>query len=175
MNDRIELLQGMAVFGGLSRETLGLILQRSRFPHIRRGQHFFRAGDQGDAMYVLESGTAAAYQSWDGVNMQLRRFVPGDCFGEMALMDFAARTAAVIALEDCQAIELTPATLQAVYEIEPVQYTMIQMNMGREVARRLRETNEFLFRIVMGEISRSQVPHLELEEIQGPSDDEEGG
>jgi CRP-like cAMP-binding protein len=75
---------------------------------------------------------------------------PGDCVGEMALMDLFPRSASVRALSDCTAIRLTPQDLLRLFETDVEQFAMIQMNLGREVSRRLRHTDELLFAAVMG-------------------------
>jgi hypothetical protein len=48
-------------------------------------------------------------------------------------------------MEDCTAIRLSAANLYRVYERDLKQFALIQMNMGREVTRRLRETDNQLF------------------------------
>ncbi len=80
----------------------------------------------------------------------LRTLEQGDCFGEMALMDMKSRSASVLALEACSAIELSAGCLFELYEHDLEQFTLIQMNMGREVSRRLRETDDHLFDTMMG-------------------------
>jgi len=60
------------------------------------------------------------------------------------------RSASVRAIDDCRAIQLSAASLYQVYEKDLEQFAMIQMNMGREVSRRLREADERLFRAKMG-------------------------
>jgi CRP-like cAMP-binding protein len=69
----------------------------------------------------------------------------------MALMDFFPRSASVRAVADCQALALSPADLLRLFERDAEQFALIQMNMGREVSRRLRETDELLFRARMNE------------------------
>ena len=101
-------------------------------------------------MFVLESGRVAVLKSWKGRVFDLRHLKQGDCFGEMALMDLQPRSASVRALEDCTAIELRPDDLLRLFERDPEQFALIQMNMGREVCRRLRFTDELLFRAQMG-------------------------
>jgi hypothetical protein len=56
----------------------------------------------------------------------------------------------VRAVEDCTAIRLSAANLYKVYEQDLKQFALIQMNMGREVTRRLREADNQLFRATMG-------------------------
>jgi CRP-like cAMP-binding protein len=69
----------------------------------------------------------------------------------MALMDLCPRSASVLAEEDCRAIELTAADLLRLFERDAEQFALIQMNIGREVCRRLRTTDDLLFRATMGE------------------------
>ena len=67
----------------------------------------------------------------------------------MAVMDHCARSASVRAVEDCSAIQISAATLYRVYALDLKQFALIQMNMGREVCRRLRDADERLFGVEM--------------------------
>lgn len=147
---RIQLLQQMPIFGGIREETLEFLLALAPVVFVRRGEFFFRENDAADAMYVLEAGKVAVLKSWRAEECLLHNLGRGDCFGEMALMDLLPRSASVRALEDCTAIRLSSANLYQVYEKDLEQFTLIQMNMGREVCRRLRQSDERLFRAQMG-------------------------
>lgn len=99
-----------------------------------------------EAMFVLERGRVSVVKRWEGHDYPLRVLGPGDCFGEMALIDLFPRSASVVALEDCSVIRLTSADLYRVYEADVEQFALIQMNMARELSRRLRSADERLFR-----------------------------
>ena len=75
---------------------------------------------------------------------QLRNLNQGDCFGEMSLIDFSPRSASVRAVEDCTALQISAACISQIYEKDLEQFAMIEMNMGREVSRRLRESDAAL-------------------------------
>jgi len=141
---RIKLLQGQAFFGGITDEIVALILESSPEIKVPRGGYFFREGDSASSMYVLESGQVAVIKESHGTQYLLRKLKPCDCFGEMALMDFMPRSASVFAIEDCTAIEITLGTLRRIFAINPEQFTMIEMNMGREVCRRLRTIDHLI-------------------------------
>ena len=152
MNPRIDLLQAMPVFGGVRDEALAFLLALSTQREVPAGGFFFREEDEAQSMFVLEAGRAAVIKERGGHEYVLSHLGKGDCFGEMSLMDLRHRSASVMALEDCQAIELSTANLYALYQEDLEQFTMIQMNMAREVSRRLRDADERLFRAKIGSV-----------------------
>jgi len=147
---RIELLQRMPIFGGIRADTLQFLLAFCPTVLVPTNDFFFREHEQGDSMFVLEIGKAAVLKSWHGQDYLLQTMKVGDCFGEMAVMDLCARSASVRALEDCTAIRISAANLYQVYAQDLKQFALIQMNMGREVCRRLREADSRLFSAKMG-------------------------
>ena len=146
-----DWLLSAPVFGALHEDTLEFLLAQATRRHVAAGDAFFREGDPADALYVLEAGRVVVEKGWRGRSVELRRLGPGDCFGEMALMDLFPRSATVRALDDCRALVITPAALHRLFERDAEQFALIQMNLGREVARRLRAADEMLFRAQMGE------------------------
>ncbi len=85
----------------------------------------------------------------------------GDCFGEMAVIDHFPRSASVRAAKDCVAIEISAANLYRVYAQDLKQFALIQMNMGREVCRRLRSADNMLFGAKL-ETPNSNIEHVFL-------------
>lgn len=148
---RIELLQGMPIFGALREDMLRLLLEHAREVRVPAGACFFREDDPANSMFVLQSGRVGVLKQWQGQGYRLHDLGAGDCFGEMALMDLLPRSATVLADDDCLAIELSSSDLMRLYECDVEQFALIQMNLGREVCRRLRATDELLFRFRMGE------------------------
>jgi CRP-like cAMP-binding protein len=146
---RLELLQKMPIFGAIQEGALQRLLERAHTVQVRAGAFFFREQDPPSGMFVLETGRVAISKQWRGRELVLRYLDKGDCFGEMALMDLQPRSASVRAVDDCVAIELTPANLYELFELDPEQFALIQMNMGREVCRRLRLADDALFRFSM--------------------------
>jgi len=142
---RIELLQRMAIFGGIRADILRFLLGLCPTVFVPANEFFFREHDQADAMFVLEAGKAAVLKSWCGQDFLLRTLKGGDCFGEMAVMDLCPRSASVRAVEDCTAIRISAANLYQVCARDLKQFSLLQMNMGREVCRRLRDSDNRLF------------------------------
>jgi len=152
---RVQLLQAMPIFGAISATVVESLLATARVIAVPAGSYFFREADAPAGMFVLESGRVAVSKRWQDKDFVLRYLGPGDCFGEMALMDLQPRSASVKAVEDCAAIELRPEDFLRLFESDPEQFALIQMNMGREVSRRLRATDELLFQSEMGAAAAS--------------------
>lgn len=144
--DQTQLIQKTAVCGGLKRETLHFILRQSSEQDFPEGRFFFHEGDAGDCLYVIRSGTAVVERSWEGNPIVLARVGPGDCFGEMSLIDLQRRFASVRAETDCCVIRIPYTSLGKLCQVDTEQYAMVMMNLGREVSRRLRIAGDRLFR-----------------------------
>ncbi|PWT73574.1 MAG: cyclic nucleotide-binding protein [Proteobacteria bacterium] len=156
---RIEALQRMPIFGGIRADVLEFLVARSSTARVLDGIYFFREGDKAQSVFVLESGRVAVLKLWEGREHLLSRLGPGDCFGEMALMDLFPRSASVLAEEPCTALELSTGAFFEIYQKDLEQFALMQMNLGREVSRRLRTADERLFRMKMG------VPYTGVEGI----------
>lgn len=91
---RLRALREVPLFEDLTDEELHLLAERS--PEVRVGAHhvLFREGDVADGLYVIEAGTVSIVRGRQGEAVQrLARMGPGGFFGEMGLLDGAARTA----------------------------------------------------------------------------------
>jgi CRP/FNR family transcriptional regulator, cyclic AMP receptor protein len=149
---RIEFLQRMPIFGALRDDALRLLLAHAEEVTAEPGECYFHQDDEARSMFVLESGRVEVVKSWQGREFVLNDLGAGDCFGEMALMDLFPRSASVRAVEPCVAIEFGSGDLMHLAEHDLEQFALIQMNIGREVCRRLRATDELLFRLRIGEM-----------------------
>lgn len=147
--ESIDLLQAMPLFGGVSESSLRLLLGASRELVLPRGEFFFREHEPGTSMFVLRAGRVAIVKSWEGRSYLLRYLEPGDCFGEMALLDLYPRSASILAVADCAALELPTDSLHQLYLQDLEQFTLIFMNIGREISRRLRDADGRLFERAM--------------------------
>ena len=155
----ILLLQAMPVFGGVNEQTLNFLIDNTNVISVAQGRYFFREGDPGDSMYVIIEGDVEIIKTWRDHNYVLRTMQCGDSFGEMALIDLFPRSASVRAVHDTRAIELTYDLLYQIYEKDIEQFALIQMNVGRELSRRLRNADELLF--------KAKVEHSVLKDEHG--------
>lgn len=58
-------------------------------------------GEQGDALYIVESGNLSCWKVIKGVNTHLKIYTSGGSFGELSLLYNVPRAASIIANDDC--------------------------------------------------------------------------
>jgi CRP-like cAMP-binding protein len=94
----VGMLRRMPLFAEVSRETLDSVASRLLLRHVPSGELIFSPGDPGDAMYFVESGQVEIVSEDEERREALARLIPGDFFGEMALMTGKSRTVTACAL-----------------------------------------------------------------------------
>ncbi|MCC9599339.1 cyclic nucleotide-binding domain-containing protein [Stieleria sp. JC731] len=144
--EQTQLIQKIPICGGLKVETLRFILEQSQEIEFEAGDFLFYEGDPGDSLFVIRSGSVVVERQWEGNAIVLARVGPGDCVGEMSLIDFQKRFASVRAESDCVVVRIPYIALSKLCKVDTEQYAMVMMNLGREVSRRLRIAGERLFR-----------------------------
>ncbi len=155
---RIELLQSMPIFGGIRSDTLAFLLGHSGQVDIGKNSYFYHEKDTAQSLFVLEQGKVLLLKAWQGEDYILKEVCPGNCFGEVALMDLQPRNTSSLAIDNCSAIEISDEALYKLYKREIEQFTIIRMNMAREVCRRLREADNRAFAADI-QARRLQRPH----------------
>lgn len=140
-----ETLQQTPIFGAMDEAALRFLLERSRTCDHVAGSLVTCEGDTGTGLFVLLSGRVAVQRHWGDHEVLLRELGAGECFGEMALLDLGKRSASVLALEDCHVLEMETGLLHDFFEHDTRQFALMQMNIARELSRRLRTTFNTLF------------------------------
>jgi CRP-like cAMP-binding protein len=111
--------------------------------HYATGERIIRAGDPGDALFVLLSGSVEVRLPGPAgkPGPRIEVFAAGMTFGEMALVDGAPRSADVIALEpvSCRVLELQ--VFEAFDERDPKLKIGLLQQITRQLSASLRRRN----------------------------------
>ncbi|HZA38933.1 MAG TPA: DUF1003 domain-containing protein [Candidatus Baltobacteraceae bacterium] len=137
----VETLRQVPLFESLddatARELCGLIETLDCPAH----RVLFRAGDVGDAMYLIESGKVKiCVHAKDGHEVTLAMLGRGDFFGEMALLDGERRSADAVVAEDARLALLSREHFLSFMRSSPD----VALEMLTALANRLRQTDELL-------------------------------
>ncbi|MCY1023312.1 cyclic nucleotide-binding domain-containing protein [Pyxidicoccus sp. MSG2] len=105
-------LPTVPLFSDLPRDAFIELFERCPLRRFGPGERIIDQGTRGDAFYVICEGTVRVFRMEDGQRQDLATLEGGACFGEMALLSGAARTASVeSASDDTQLLEISAPVL----------------------------------------------------------------
>lgn len=137
--EMLEELKQVPLFSALPESELREIMKFLRVEKFPAGRNIVTQGEEGDKFYTIRSGYAdVIYEEKSGLEHVVAELGPGDCFGEIALIENVKRTATVRAKTDIELISL---------EKEPFRkYLMGTFGPGEKITFIIR-TSQFLRRL----------------------------
>ena len=137
---------------------------------LEEGATLFRQGDEGDALYAVETGTLEiSVQSAEGRKLALDVVLPGNLIGEIALFDPGVRTATVTARETCRLLTINRADLTEAILAEPD----LGLDITAMAARRMRLLTEQLHQqafLRLPERLARKILHLTSQQPDAPNE-----
>jgi CRP-like cAMP-binding protein len=102
-----SLLAQVPFLASLGEDQLRALAEKCRRRAFKPHEVLFHEGDPGDALFILQAGHVKILRvAANGEERILRVHGPGDCLGELALVDGAPRSAKAEALEPVEALVL---------------------------------------------------------------------
>jgi CRP-like cAMP-binding protein len=156
--DKRAALANHPLFGHLAvaeREQLLALGAERRF---HDGQMIFQRGEAGASMMLaLRGQVKISIVSSEGKELIFSIIPPGECFGEIALLDGQARTADAIALGDCVLFTLARSDFIPFLERHP----QIAIRLLAVLCGRVRATSDFIERLAFQNLP-ARLAHLLL-------------
>lgn len=106
LNDEVGMLRRVPLFSGIEPTKLKLLAFTSDRVSYSAGQILFRQGDEGDAAYVILSGTAEVLVESEGGQIKVAELEPNSIVGEIAILCNVSRTATVRAAAPLEALRI---------------------------------------------------------------------
>ncbi|MFP2929829.1 cyclic nucleotide-binding domain-containing protein, partial [Pyxidicoccus sp. 3LG] len=114
-------LPTIPLFSDLPRDAFIELFERCPLRRFGPGELIIEQGSHGDAFYVICEGAVRVFRTDGGQRTDLATLEGGACFGEMALLSGAARTASVEgASEDTQLLEISAPVLAELSRTYPL-------------------------------------------------------
>jgi CRP/FNR family transcriptional regulator, cyclic AMP receptor protein len=131
-------LQRVSLLSGLTEHQLEALAAGSVRRSFPKGRTIVAEGEPSQSLHILLAGRAKVQRSdTEGKEVILAVLGPGECFGEMSLIDDAPRSASVITLEPCEFMSINKESFKAML----AQSHDMAMQVMRGLVRRLREAD----------------------------------
>jgi len=159
-NQGTDRLREIGLFGGLGDEVLQDLSGSLEMVELTPGSVVFREGDSGREMFVLLDGEMEVLkQSKRKHETRVAVLGPGDWFGEMSILDVLPRSATVRAVAPSHLLRITAHDLDSLYRRDLRAYSLLVLNIAREMSRRLRVCDNLLAELVANVIDEYTRPN----------------
>jgi CRP/FNR family cyclic AMP-dependent transcriptional regulator len=154
-----ELLASLAqasLFASLREANLQELAALCQLRSFKPGQILFHEGDPGHALYLIRSGQVKIVRiAPDGQEILLRVAGPGECLGEMALLDDEPRSATLVALGPVEAVLLYREAFLELVEQQPGVALAVMAELTRKVRQMSEQVQDLMRLDVAGRIAKT--------------------
>ena len=138
-------LKSLSLFQDLKDRDLGYVLQSLHSRVYQPGEVLFIEGDIGRALFIIENGQVELNkQDAKGQPQRLATLMPGEFFGEMALLEQLPRSASAVAAEKSVVHLLYKTRLESLLHYHPQVGVSILYHLAQLLSSRLRKTTHDL-------------------------------
>lgn len=135
-----ELLLKLRLFQGLNELELAMLMAESEAMECEIGTYLIKEGEQGHELFVLLAGYARITKRSFAGQRVIQHLSPGECFGEMSLIECRSRSASVRATSHCKLLRINGDYVISLPEIS----SKIYRNLATMLSQKLRNANEIL-------------------------------
>jgi len=133
-----QVLQKYSLFGGLTEDQIKSILPNMLNETYSPDEFIITEGKPNDKIYFLIEGQVAVIKG----DIVLSKFSEGEAFGEMEVLDVMPAAASVKALTPVTLMSVSNQALRKIYRIDIAAFSLIIMNLARDLSRRLRKMDD---------------------------------
>ena len=137
-----SFLRNIPIFGGLEDPGLERIIRMMEQQTFPVGTVVVKQGESGRSMYVVRSGELIVKRRALGGPVRVVRLKSGEFFGETTLIELHSMDSSVVVERSATLYRLTNKDLYRLYQEDAPAYTMVVMNLARELSRRLRKAEQ---------------------------------
>jgi serine/threonine protein phosphatase PrpC len=153
---KLEVLKGMQLFRYLSYKELVRVMNTTETLDFPAGAPVIRAGEEGEAMFVVLTGAIRLHQG----DVDVATISKGQHFGEMALVDRTVRSLSATAQKPSRLLSINRKDFYSIIKKEPELSVKLLWSFVQVLAERLRKTTADLSGALKGEPPDDGDPNL---------------
>jgi diguanylate cyclase (GGDEF)-like protein len=145
-SQKTVLLSRAALFSNLEKDELAIIARHSGYRTFAAGDIIFGEGSHRSELYLIKEGSVVIRRGQeDGIGQDIARFVSGEVFGEMDLLDTAPRSASAVAVGPATLLVFPDGVeFSVLLEKHPEVFARVLRKLLGEIARRIRAIDKLI-------------------------------
>ena len=164
----IAFLRRVPLFSGLTEAQIERLAAGSVRRNFPKGRVIVTEGEPSQSLYILLSGRAKVQRSdTEGKEVILAVIGPGECFGEMSLIDESPRSASVITIDTSDFMAINKESFKSMMMSSPEMCLRIMAGLVRRLREADRKIETLALLDVYGRVAR--LPRQEIAKMIGAS------
>ena len=142
--DLLETLGQVTIFSGFTRDDLMNVCTNCTLVEAHIGEIILEEGAPATEILILLKGHVAIALNMKEEPIELMQCGPGSCIGEASVIGIQMHSASAVVVEDATLMVLRRQVLMQLFEDDKALFSLLILNIARELARRLHHTDEVL-------------------------------
>ena len=138
------ILKSVTIFSGLSENEIKEICLKCSSAKGAKEDIIIEQDTEATEIFILLTGGLKIILNIREAPIELAEMGPGHCIGEASVIGVQRHSASVVLTEDSEFIVLTRKALMEIYSGNKDVFSILILNIARELARRLYKTDHIL-------------------------------
>lgn len=147
MRDREQyfpVLRQVTILAGIGDDGLRRIFDACEMVEAKTGDAVVEEGTEATEIFVILEGAVKIVLNRHEDPLELIEMGPGNCFGEASVIGIQTHSASVVVIRDATLLVLSRQALMKALREDRDLFSLLILNIARELARRLHHTDEIL-------------------------------
>lgn len=140
----VHVLEKVAIFAAVERPKLMKLYDQCEIRHLCDGEYLIKEGTNAAEIYIVMDGAVSVILQRLGKPYEVASFGVGGCLGEASVIGIQNHSADVVVRGDSMFLVLTRELLMQLYYDDISLFALLVLNIARELARRLKETDHHI-------------------------------
>lgn len=164
----LDILRAVTVFSGFSDKELQQVCSSCSVMQARIGEVLLEEGLPATEIFILLKGNVTIILNLKEEPLELVVLGPGSCIGEASVIGIQNHSASVVAVTDVVLMVLSRKMIMQILDQDKGLFSLLILNIARELARRLHHTDELLFQYsrIVAKNPEKAIPGLDPADVK---------
>jgi len=141
-----SILKSVTIFSGIDDTNLEKIYSQCEVIAKKAGDVIIEEGTDATQIFILLSGRVKIVLNLHKEPLEIVELDSGHCVGEASIIGIQKHCASAVIMEDSEVLVFPRHVLMEIYESDKELFSLLILNIARELARRLYNTDQALLK-----------------------------
>lgn len=158
VQDLLPILKNVTIFSGFNDDEIGRICESCSILDTKVGEIILEENTPATEIFIILKGKVTIVLNLKDDPLELMEFGQGSCIGEASVIGIQNHSASAVVIEDSLLLVLSRQILMDIFNSDKGLFSLLILNIARELARRLHHTDEILLHY--GKLEKKRGPML---------------